>query len=55
MSNEQEYEFVIWDDYTDELWTSFDSEDEADTYMKHGLIDEGQQPSNFSKIKKVKK
>lgn len=40
--------YLIWDDYTDEVWASFDCKEEAETYLKFGLVDEGQQPSNFS-------
>ncbi len=40
--------YIIWDDYTDEAWTSFESREEAETYFKFELENEGQQKSHFS-------
>lgn len=40
--------WIIWDDYTNELWAAFENRPEAETYFEFQLEEEGQQKSHFS-------
>jgi viroplasmin and RNaseH domain-containing protein len=41
--------FIIWDDYTGELYASFGSRQEAEVYLDE-LVEQGLQRSDFSII-----
>lgn len=42
-----EYEYLIWDDYTDEVYNVFDSKEEAEVYLNM-LVEEGEQRGYFA-------